>query len=390
MHSRVALLLCLATGVQGLDTLTKHTIEAGGKHCDEIQMNAPLDDPWWRSNSWRYDSWAPGSCPDEFNYANEVDKLGSQGLHRLFGIRASGPNLGGIPTKAIAPGVEMPMVGIGTWLYSSNRSESAVLSALRLGYVAIDTAHDYANQDGIGRALKRSGRERTSYFLTSKVEGGLSYSDTLQAMEENLQQLGVDYVDLLLIHFPTTMAPPITGNSTTRQQQWKAMEQIHRAGKARAIGTSHFCQRQMEDILSMATVKPAVNQVEFHVGMGSAGGNATDDRAFMEKHGITFQSFSPLCGPCGAPGNKTLLTGAVVTGIGKKHMKSGAQVSLKWQVQQGIPVIPKTDNEVHLAQNLDLFDWNLTEEEMKVLSQADSPAAAGGGGDGTSGDCPLP
>ena len=220
----------------------------------------------------------------------------------------------------------------------------------------------------------------------------------------------MDFVDLLLIHFPTTMAPPIVGNTTARQAQWKAMEQLHKvctpdhlqhtlsvshyvvwqAGLARAIGVSHFCQKQMQDILDIAEVKPAINQVEFHIGMGSAAGNATDDRSFMEQHGVTFQSFSPLCGPCPAPDNKALLTGSLVTGIGARIGKTGAQVSLRWQVQQGIPVIPKTDNSEHLAQNLDLFDWKLSDADMKLLTDSQTPVAAGGGGDGTSGDCGLP
>ena len=158
----------------------------------------------------------------------------------------------------------------------------------------------------------------------------------------------------------------------------------------------------------MLQIKPAVNQVEFHVGMGSGAPNATDDRAFMEANGIVFQSFSPLCGPCPKPdntynplssyeplriaGHRELLTGKLVSSIGKeqREVKSGAQVSLRWQVQQGIPVIPKTDNIEHLKENLDLFSWALSQSQMKQLTAASTPMAAGGGGDGTSGDCPLP
>eukprot|EP00658_Telonema_sp_P-2_P059579 TRINITY_DN4861_c0_g1_i6.p1 TRINITY_DN4861_c0_g1~~TRINITY_DN4861_c0_g1_i6.p1 ORF type:complete len:278 (-),score=83.81 TRINITY_DN4861_c0_g1_i6:79-912(-) len=269
-------------------------------------------------------------------------------------------------------------------------TEAAVTSALELGYIAIDTAHDYGNQDGVGRALKKSPLRRESYFVTTKVEGGLSFKDTMKTHAENLNLLGLDYVDLLLVHFPTTMSDPPTGNKTTRQEQWAAMEMLQTTGKTRAIGVSHFCQKQMEDILEMARIKPAVNQVEFHVGMGSAGGNATDDRAFMEAHGITFQSFSPLCGPCPSPDNKALITGKLVTDIGKAVNKTGAQVALRWQVQQGIPVIPKTDNADHLKQNLDLFSFKLSEQQMQTLTVTTTPVAAGGGGDGTSGDCPLP
>jgi len=310
----------------------------------------------------------------------------------LLAVVAAGGehSLNGVPTKRIAPGVHIPMVGLGTWQYNLSRTEAAVTNALDLGYVAFDTAHDYSNQVGVGAALKKSGKARESYFVTTKVEGGLSFEDTISTHKTNLQELGLDFVDLLLIHFPTTMAPPIVGNTTSRQAQWKAMEQLQKTGLTRSIGVSHFCERQMEDILEIATIKPAINQVEYHVGMGSAAGNATDDKPFMERHGITFQSFSPLCGPCSAPDNKVLLTGAMVTAIGARLGKSGAQVALRWQIQSGIPVIPKTDNTEHLKQNLDLFNWKLSSADMAQLTEAKSPMAAGGGGDGTSGDCGLP
>merc|ERR1712166_1414647 len=138
------------------------------------------------------------------------------------------------------------------------------------------------------------------------------------------------------------------------------------------------------------TVKPAVNQVQYHVGMGHAVTNATDGKAFDKENGILYQSFSPLCGPCDAAGKKALLDGPLVTAIGAKHNKTGAQVSLKWQVQQGIPVIPKSDNPMHMRENLELFGWELSEADMKQLNAAATPMAAGGGGDGTSGDCQLP
>ena len=161
-----------------------------------------------------------------------------------------------------------------------------------------------------------------------------------------------------------------------------------RKGKARAIGVSHFCSRHLKDIYEIATIKPAVNQVEFHVGMGSAGVNATDvTHEFCTKHGITYTSFSALCGPCKT---KELLTGKLVTSIGRKYGKTGAQVALKWQVQQGIPVIPKSSNPKHLAENLDLFSWQLSQKDMDVLSAATSPAVAGGGDGRTSGDCAAP
>merc|ERR1719411_1285244 len=135
------------------------------------------------------------------------------------------------------------------------------------------------------------------------------------------------------------------------------------AGKARALGVSHYCKQHTMDILEIATVKPATNQVEYHIGMGPQGPNATDYKVWTQAQGIHYTSFSPLCGPCGT---HELITGELVTSIGKNHGKSGAQVSLKWLVQQGIPVIPKSSNPAHLQQNFDLFDWQLTDAEMKT------------------------
>jgi diketogulonate reductase-like aldo/keto reductase len=320
------------------------------------------------------------------------------------------------------------MVGIGSWLYNASVAKETIKMALEVGYRAIDTAYDYQNSEGIGEALQEAFQskelERKDLFITTKVEGGLNSSRTFEEHETNLKNLQVDYVDLLLIHFPDYISPQgdLTGSKKMRQDQWRAMEKLHKEGKARAIGISHYCRRQLDDVLEIATVKPAINQVEFHVGvrksllihslthslthfftqqqhtqMGSAGVNATDDRAYLESKGVTFQSFSPLCGPCcmgdttgKCTFNEDLITGEMVTSIGAKYNKTGAQVSLKWQVQQGIPVIPKTNNKEHLEQNIDLFGWELSKEDMHTLTSATSPPVSGGGDGLTSGDCAMP
>lgn len=328
--------------------------------------------------------------------------------------------------KTIAPGVRMPMVGIGTWLYNASVAKSAVSMALEVGYTHIDTAYDYGNAEGVGQAIAESNIPRKELFVTTKVEGGLNTTRTFAEHEDNLKKLGLEYVDLLFVHFPDEFTPDgkVVGSKEMRQEQWKAMEELQKSGKTRALGISHFCKRQLDDILEIATIKPAITQVEFHVGMGTAGPNATDDRAYMESMGITFQSFSPLCGPCcmgDTSGTCTfdkvrsfylpasllsdraftrtalllhrqqeLITGDMVTTIGKKYGKSGAQVSLKWQVQQGIPVIPKTSSRDHLEENIALFGWTLSDEDMKTLSSSPTPPVSGGGDGKTSGDCGMP
>ena len=316
----------------------------------------------------------------------------------LFGLGAatrehqSSPPLGNVPTIPIRGATEkfvyLPMVGLGTWLYNNSRTENAVAKALELGYVHIDTALIYGNQRGVGAALKASGRDRKSYFITTKIPGGLNESATKAAMEQDLEELGVSYIDLLLVHYPCTMDAKQAGGKASRQVMWRAMEDFALNGKARAIGVSHYCKRHLQDILSIARVPVAVNQVQFHVGMGMAGPNATDDRTFCKENQVVYESFSPLCGPCGTD---ELINGPLVTSIGKKYNKTGAQVSLRWQVQQGIPVIPKTDNVVHLRENMDLFSWTLSPMDMDALTASKSPPVAGGqpGPPATSGDCSI-
>merc|ERR1711972_1022717 len=157
----------------------------------------------------------------------------------------------------------------------------------------------------------------------------------------------------------------------------------------RAIGVSHYCERHLKDIIDVKTVPVAVNQVQYHVGMGSAGPLANDNKAFDKAEGILYESFSPFCGPCTPPANTELFDGELVTKIGKAHGKVGAQVSLRWLVQQGIPVIPKSKNPAHIKQNMEIFDFTLTADEMAQLSAATTPAVGGGPSATDSGDCEI-
>lgn len=297
--------------------------------------------------------------------------------------------VGPIPTTTLSNGVEMPMMGLGTWEYNNSVAYGATLTALKVGYTHVDTATIYGNHKGVGEAIstwrKSNGGIRENLFVTTKIPGGLNYSASQDALEASLEDLGLDYVDLMLMHFPAGM----DGSSSPeiRIAGYKAIIDFYKAGKARAIGVSHFCKRHILELMHAGLMVPHVNQVEFHVGMGNAGPNATDDREFDNMVGTLYESFSPLCGPCNT---MELITGELVTSIGKKYGKSGAQVSLKWQVQQGIPVIPKSDNEEHIIANAQLFDWELSAEDMVALTQAKSPPVTGGGDNLTSGDCAIP
>jgi diketogulonate reductase-like aldo/keto reductase len=279
--------------------------------------------------------------------------------------------------------VLMPMAGVGTWLYNDTQAEAEVSKALQIGVRHIDTANAYGNQQGVARGIAASGVPRSELFIVTKVPGGLSYEDTLASHAENLQQLSMDTVDLLLTHFPCTMTdPPHNCSRSARQETWRALELLYKSGKARAIGVSHYCQSHLEDILAINTVKISVNQQEWHVGMGPDPEGVV---SFGKSHGILYQSFSPFCGPCGPEANKELISGDLVTSIGRAHNVSGSQVSLRWLVEQGSPVIPRSSSPEHMRVNLDLFGFSLTDEELKALNAATSPASA----EPVSGDCKL-
>eukprot|EP00965_Chrysotila_dentata_P187769 6172339-Pleurochrysis_carterae.AAC.3 len=246
-----------------------------------------------------------------------------------------------VPTVELAPDVHMPLVGLGTWQYNSSVAHDAVTSAIRLGYPLVDTALGYGNAAGVRMALaeagKLSGDGRKTIFIATKIPGGLSYVDSTAALHKAVDDLGLDYVDLISLHYPCAW-DKTGGGKAARHASWRALEEFLAMGRARSIGVSHYCKRHLQELFEVAKVKPAANQVEYHIGMGSAGPNATDDKAFCEKAGIKYLSFSTLCGPCGT---RELLTGPLVTSVGRLHNRSGAQVSLRWAVQQGVPVVPK-------------------------------------------------
>jgi len=288
-----------------------------------------------------------------------------------------------VPMKGLDGEMAMPLVGLGTWQYSDDVAESATLSAFKLGYRHVDTALGYRNQVGVGKALKQVGLKREEYFVTSKIPGGTDSQTTTDNLDLALQQLQLDYVDLMLVHFPATWGGE--GGAALRKEEWLAMEKWAKAGKAKAIGISHYCKSHVEDILSVATVPISLNQVMYHVGMGNSPDVATDYKDYMKSKGIVYMSFSTLCGPCAGDEPMELITGPLVTEIGQAHNVTGAQVALKWAVQQGVPVVPKSSNPKHQASDFDLFSFTLTDAEMARLTAATTPAT----GADASGDCDV-
>merc|ERR1712048_1374804 len=264
-----------------------------------------------------------------------------------------------IPTHKLNNGVDFPTMSVGTRRYYDATAEQVVKDALAAGFNHIDTANNYRNQAGVGKGLK--GVPRDSYFLTTKVPDGDS-STTAKNLQYNLDQLGLDYVDLVLVHFP-----PRTNSCRQMQDQWKAMEEFYQAGKAKAIGVSNYCPSSIECIMQTATVTPAVNQVQYHVGMGV---DPIGVKSASEKHGIHLQAYSPL-----GNGDGELITGALVTSIGKNHGKTGAQVALRWIYENGVSVTTKTTKPSHMDEDLGIFTFNLTANEKQRLDAATQPSA---------------
>jgi len=255
------------------------------------------------------------------------------------------------------------MLSLGTWQYNSSLAESVVTLGLSLGFNHIDTANDYRNQDGVGRALAKAGRD--SYFLTTKVppqQGRFSaYKGTMKDLNENMQLLGLDYVDLVLLH-----SPPRSQNCASMQEAWRAMEDFLAAKKTRTIGVSNYCPSSLECILQKATIVPAVNQVQYHIGMGT---DPISLFSYCKAKNITVQAYSPL-----GDGTSELITGDLVTGIGANHDKSGAQVSLRWVAQHGVPLSTKATSPKYLTEDLDIFGWSLSDAEMAKLDATTKPA----------------
>lgn len=299
---------------------------------------------------------------------------------------------GSIPTVTIGKDVhgedvKMPLVGAGSWQYNDTVAYDSYCKAFAAGYTFVDTANGYGNEKGVGQAIRDCWKgDRKDLFVMTKVPGGLDTKETLAAHKQNMELLGLDYVDHLMTHFPADWnASPDRATPERRQEEWKALESIYKKGEARSIGISHYCSRHIDDILAVATVRPSVNQVEYHVGSGDV--DEVIEKCAKEK--IYFMSYSPLCGPCDYKPEDSLITGDLVTSIGKRHNVSGAQVSLRWIVQQALKpgsyiggVIPKSNSADHVASNLDVFSFELSDEDMAALSKASKPA-------GEAGDCDV-
>ena len=246
-------------------------------------------------------------------------------------------------------GVKMPMAGIGTFLLTPDEAEASVLSALACGYRLIDTANAYVNEKAVGRAMKKSGVERKDIFLETKLWP--AFYEHSDAVDKTLERLGTDYIDLLLIHQPA-------GNYVAGYQ---LMEKAYKEGKVRAIGLSNVTPGQIQEILDLCEVKPAVLQTEVHPYS-----QEKELKKFLSKEGMVIQAWYPL-----GHGDKALIQEPLFTELAKKYGKSSAQIILRWHIQDGNIVIPGSKNPDHIKDNFDLFDFSLTEDEMAKIAAMD-------------------
>ncbi len=256
-----------------------------------------------------------------------------------------------VPPIILNNGVEMPQLGFGVWQVPDDEAERAVATALEAGYRSIDTAAIYGNEEGTGKAIAAAGLPREDVFVTTKLwNSDQGYDSTLRAFDVSLEKLGLDYVDLYLIHWPL----PARG---TYVDTYKAFEKLHADGRVRAIGVSNFLPEHLERLIGETSVVPAVNQIELHPHLQQRA-----SREFHAEQGIATEAWSPL------GQGKGLLEVPAIVAIAQKHGRTPAQVVLRWHLQLGNVVIPKSVTPSRIKENIEVFDFSLDDEDLAAIS----------------------
>jgi len=251
-------------------------------------------------------------------------------------------------TSTLHNGVKIPQLGFGVFkVENGSQTVQSVKKALEVGYRSIDTAAIYQNEEGVGQAIRESGIPREDIFVTSKVwNTDQGYESTLAAFDASLKRLGLDYLDLYLIHWP---------GKDKYVDTWRALETLYKEGKVRAIGVSNFHIHHLENLLKSSEVKPVINQIELHPRL-----TQVEIREFCQKHDIQVEAWSPL-------GRGVLLDNPTIGEIAKKYGKTSAQVIIRWHLQHGIVVIPKSVTPARIEENAQVFDFELSVEEMNEI-----------------------
>lgn len=273
-----------------------------------------------------------------------------------------------VPELTLNNGLRIPQLGLGVWQVPDDRVVDVVTTALETGYRSIDTAAAYGNERGVGEALRRSGIDRDDLFVTSKVANpDQGFDATLRAFDATLERLGLETLDLYLIHWPLPARDLYVPT-------WKALEHLYAEGRARAIGVSNFQIAHLERVMEEGGITPMVNQVELHPLLAQA-----ELREFDRRHSIVTEAWSPLA-------HGRLVTDDTVIGIAEAHERTPAQVLLRWHIQLGNVVIPKSATPERIRANFDIFGFELTDQEMDRIGALDRGARTGPDPDAFDGD----
>jgi len=271
------------------------------------------------------------------------------------------------PLIDLNDGNKIPQLGLGTWPLDDEQAAAAVAQAVEAGYRHIDTAVKYGNERGVGNGIRASGVDRSELFITTKLDGEFQGHDRAVAgLEGSLARLGLDYVDLLLIHWPLPGRDQYIST-------WQTFERLQAEGKVRSIGVSNFKPAHLERLMAETDVVPAVNQIQLSPAI-----TRSAEREFHRRHGIITESYSPL-GGSGAG----LLGAPILSQLAEKHGKTPGQLVLRWHIQNGLVTIPKTASPERMAENLDVFDFALDPQDLAELSILDEGPGAGNDSDQT-------
>ncbi len=260
-----------------------------------------------------------------------------------------------IPTINLNDGNAIPQLGFGVWQVPDDETTPAVLEAIKAGYRLIDTAQGYDNEEAVGKAIRDSGIPRDQLFITSKLRNGAhDYDEAIKAFELSAQKLGLDYLDMFLIHWPVPEQDKYV-------DAWKALVELKNQGRIRSIGVSNFLPEYIERIVEATGVLPTVNQVELHPRY-----QQRDIREFHAEQSIALECYSPL-------GSGAVLDNRVIGEIAQKHGKSSSQVILRWELDQGLIVIPKSTHKERIEQNIDVFGFSLDDQDRQRIDALDDP-----------------
>ncbi|MDI2031127.1 aldo/keto reductase [Saccharopolyspora sp. TS4A08] len=265
-----------------------------------------------------------------------------------------------VPNVTLNTGASMPQLGYGVFQVPADEVIAPVRAALDAGYRSIDTAKVYGNEEGVGKAIAESGVEREDLFVTTKLwNDDQGYDSTLKAFDASMARLGLDYVDLYLIHWPVPSQDKYV-------ETWKAFEEISKSGRAKAIGVSNFQIAHLKRLFDETDVVPALNQIELHPNLPQA-----ELRAFHAEHGILTEAWSPL------GRNNGLLDSATVANLAEKYGKTPAQIVLRWHIELGNVTIPKSVTPSRIQENIEVFDFELAQDDIKALTALENGVRVG-------------